>query len=180
MTPQLWYSALHGHANLIHRVTNKNLTTLTKTKIEETRRTLKWTLRSLPMALAAAQTTPINPPLAPQKDGKPSNARPTHSRNKEGRDLTLGRVHRLLRLRVLHLRSNSEMSVRKTKRSMAVWWRSSGGADGERWDEPWRWQGRSQGGEGRLRTDTPQWRLKKHQDGGGGGGGGLKRLGNKC
>jgi len=78
------------------------------------------------MALAAAQTTTNNPPLTPQKDGNASNARPTHCR-KEGRDLTLGRVARLLR--VLHLRHNSEMSVRKTKRSMAAWWRRREWAD---------------------------------------------------
>ena len=116
----------------MHRVTNRNLSTLTETKdqahhVEETQRTLKWTLRSLPMALAAAQSTPNNPPLAPKKDGRASNARPTHCRNKEGRDLTLGRVARLLR--VLHLRRNSEMSVRKTKRSMAAWWRRREWAD---------------------------------------------------
>jgi len=35
-----WFA--RPHANLIHRVTNKNLTTLTETKIEETKSTLKW------------------------------------------------------------------------------------------------------------------------------------------
>jgi len=125
---------------------------------------LKWTLRSLPIALAAAQTTPHNPPLAPQKDGRVSNARPTHCRNKGERDLTLGRVARLLR--VLHLRRNSEMSVRKTKRSMAAWWRRREWADhggGGR-------DARGEGAEGGSPSHGHS-AARKHRGSGGGGGG---------
>jgi hypothetical protein len=68
-----------SQSHQMDRVTNRNLPILTETKnqtqhVEEKQRTLKWTLRSLPMALAAAQTTPNNPPLAPQNDGRTSNA----------------------------------------------------------------------------------------------------------
>jgi hypothetical protein len=87
----------------------------------------------------------------------------TQEQRKEGRDLTLGRVARLLR--VLHLRRNIEMSVRKTKLSMAV----GGGGGGGRWDGPWR---RRPGGgaEGAKEGGSPShehFEARRHRGGGG-------------